>query len=101
MENGEQAVARLDELKDQGGEAQPDVVVLDLNLPQIDGTELLQHIRAIPRFADLPVVIFTSSDSPEDRRNAARLGAVYIRKPVNLDDFMKIGLELKRLAAKD
>ena len=97
-ENGEQAMERLDELKDASGGAPPDLIVLDLNLPQVDGTELLRHLRDIPRLAGLPVVIFTSSDSAEDRRIAATLGAMYIRKPVNLDEFMKIGQEFERLA---
>jgi chemotaxis family two-component system response regulator Rcp1 len=100
VESGEQAMARLDQLKDGSSGLPPDVVVLDLNLPQIDGTELLRHLRDIPRLAELPVVIFTSSDSPQDRQNAAMLGAMYIRKPVNLDEFMKIGQELKRLAVR-
>jgi CheY-like chemotaxis protein len=99
-ENGEQAMARLDELRDGSGDGTPDLVVLDLNLPQIDGTELLRHLRNIPRLAGLPVVIFTSSDSTQDRQNAAMLGAMYIRKPVNLDEFMKIGQELERAAVK-
>jgi CheY-like chemotaxis protein len=99
-ENGEQAMARLNELRDGSGDGTPDLVVLDLNLPQVDGTELLRHLRSIPRLAGLPVVIFTSSDSTQDRQNAAMLGAMYIRKPVNLDEFMKIGQELERAAVK-
>jgi CheY-like chemotaxis protein len=99
-ENGEQAMARLNQLRDGADDGTPDLVVLDLNLPQIDGTELLRHLRNIPRLAALPVVIFTSSDSTQDRQNAAMLGAMYIRKPVNLDEFMKIGQELERAAVK-
>jgi len=99
-ENGEQAMARLNQLRDEPDDGTPDLVVLDLNLPQIDGTELLRHLRNIPRLASLPVVIFTSSDSTQDRQNAAMLGAMYIRKPVNLDEFMKIGQELERAAVK-
>jgi CheY-like chemotaxis protein len=99
-ENGEQAMERLNELRDGSGGVPPDLIVLDLNLPQVDGTELLRHLRDIPRLAGLPVVIFTSSDSTQDRQNATMLGAMYIRKPVNLDEFMKIGQELERLAVK-
>jgi CheY-like chemotaxis protein len=99
-ENGEQAMQRLNELRDGSGGVPPDLIVLDLNLPQVDGMELLRHLRNIPRLAGLPVVIFTSSDSTQDRQNAAMLGAMYICKPVNLDEFMKIGQELERLAVK-
>jgi chemotaxis family two-component system response regulator Rcp1 len=69
----------------------PQALLLDLNLPRIDGLEVLRRLRARPQFKDLPVVIVTSSDSPSDRSEAARLGARYFRKIASYSEFMKIG----------
>jgi CheY-like chemotaxis protein len=69
-----------------------------LNLPKTPGLEVLERIRASPLCAEIPIAIFSSSDAPEDRRNAARLGASrYIKKPTNLDDFLKIGSVLREM----
>ncbi|HVM48795.1 MAG TPA: response regulator [Candidatus Acidoferrum sp.] len=60
----------------------PGVVLLDLNLPEVHGFEVLKWIRAHPVHAGLPVVVFTSSERPEDRERAALLGAnEYWQKP--------------------
>lgn len=78
--------------------AMPDLILLDLNLPRHDGLEILAFIRQRDDFAEVPVVILTSSDSPNDTRAAARLGAnEYIRKPSSLDDFLAIGATLRSL----
>ncbi len=68
----------------------PSVVLLDLNLPKIDGLEVLRRIRADKRVGLLPVVILTSSVEEEDRLRGYRLGAnSYVRKPVDFDEFIK------------
>ena len=74
----------------------PQVILLDLNLPKIDGFEVLRRVRAIEKFKSIPVIIVTSSDSPEDRREALRLNANYFRKPVSYEEFVKIGGVLRR-----
>ena len=74
----------------------PHVLVLDINLPKIDGFEVLRRIRASEKFKNLPVMVVTSSDSPADRRQAAELGARYFRKPVTYDEFIKIGAVLRQ-----
>jgi CheY-like chemotaxis protein len=73
----------------------PHVLLLDLNLPKIDGLEVLRRIRASGKCRNLPVLIITSSDSPADRSMAKQLGAGYFRKPVTYDEFVKIGNVLK------
>lgn len=68
--------------------AMPQVVMLDLKLPRIDGLEVLRRIRADERTRFLPVVILTSSDEERDRLNGYRYGAnSYVRKPVDYDQF--------------
>jgi CheY-like chemotaxis protein len=74
----------------------PDILMLDLNLPKIDGLEVLRRIRAGDKFKNLPVLIVTSSNSPSDRNEAARNGAGYFRKPVTFNEFMKVGAVLRR-----
>lgn len=74
----------------------PHVLLLDLNLPKVDGFEVLRRIRASNRCRDIPVLVVTSSDSPDDRRQAASLGAGYFRKPITYDEFAKIGPILRQ-----
>jgi CheY-like chemotaxis protein len=66
----------------------PDLVLLDLKLPRIDGLDVLRRLRADPRTALLPIVILTSSKEDRDLVESYRLGAnSYIRKPVDFDQF--------------
>ena len=66
----------------------PEVVLLDINLPKIDGLEVLRRMRADNRTKLLPVVIVTSSKEQKDLIDGYALGAnSYIRKPVNFKQF--------------
>jgi len=77
----------------------PDILLLDLNLPQRNGKELLQHIKALPACAAMRVVIFTSSHDPADRAETLALGAdVFFEKPFHLPDFLPLGPIIKTLA---
>jgi two-component system response regulator len=68
----------------------PEIVLLDLNLPRIDGLEVLRRIRADARTALLPVVILTSSKQEEDMVRSYELGAnSYVRKPVEFEAFLE------------
>lgn len=79
----------------------PHVILLDLNLPKLDGFEVLRRVRAIEKFKGIPVIIVTSSDSPGDRKEAAKLGASYFRKPVSYEEFIKIGGVLRRFLSEN
>jgi CheY-like chemotaxis protein len=74
----------------------PDLVLLDLNIPKVDGFEVLRRIRASEKHAQVPVIIVSSSDSPADRNEAARFANGYFRKPADLWEFLKLGDVLKR-----
>jgi two-component system response regulator len=68
--------------------ALPAVVFLDLKLPKVDGLEVLRRVRANARTRLLPVVILTSSNEEEDRRQGYALGAnSFVRKPVESAEF--------------
>jgi CheY-like chemotaxis protein len=77
---------------------QPQLFVLDLNLPRVDGFTLLQHLRASARFAHSLVIVLTSSNNPADRAESLKLGATrFLRKAENVTDFLDIGREIKRM----
>jgi len=66
----------------------PQVVLLDLKLPKLDGLEVLKRIRADPRTELLPVIILTSSKEEQDLINGYKVGAnSYVRKPVDFNQF--------------
>ena len=67
----------------------PSIVLLDLNLPKLDGREVLQAIRAEPATRDLPVVVLTTSAEPFDVEASYTLGVnSYIQKPVDFEQFV-------------
>jgi len=71
------------------------VVLLDLNLPKIDGLEVLRRLRADERTKFLPVVVLTSSNEEQDIAQSYRLGVnSYIRKPVEFDKFVETAGQL-------
>lgn len=68
----------------------PQVVLLDLKLPKLDGLEVLRRLRADARTKLLPIVILTSSNEERDRLEGYGLGAnSYVRKPVDFNEFME------------
>jgi CheY-like chemotaxis protein len=74
------------------------LIILDLNLPRHDGIEILERLRESTRLSKVPVVVLTSSDSPQDRLVATHLGARrYLRKPSNLEQFLDLGAVFKEL----
>lgn len=69
----------------------PAVVLLDLNMPRMDGREVLRRLRADPRTALLRVIILTSSKEEQDVLASYRDGATsYVRKPVDFDQFVQV-----------
>lgn len=86
---GEDAVAFLERRARE--EALPDLVLLDLNLPGIDGGTVLERIRASPELRRLPVIVLTSSDDDEDVAASYRRAAnAYLTKPIAPDDLVSM-----------
>ena len=75
--------------------APPKVILLDLNLPKLDGLGVLRRIRADQRTRLIPVVILSSSDEEQDRLQAYSLGAnSYVRKPVDFEQVLIAAAQL-------
>ena len=69
----------------------PDLILLDLNLPRLDGRQVLEELRRHEVLRPIPVVILTSSDAERDIAQSYELGAnCYVTKPVGLDAFQSI-----------
>ena len=68
----------------------PDLVLLDIKLPRVDGLQVLERMRAHPRTQLIPVVVLTSSIEPNDLRTCYSLGAnSYVRKPIDFQQFSR------------
>ena len=75
IDNGDRAIDYVNQLVRAEHHSSPTIMLLDLNLPQRDGREVLQRVKAIPQGADIRVVIVTSSTNPTDRRVTLAPGA--------------------------
>jgi CheY-like chemotaxis protein len=97
VHNGEKAVQFFD--KASAGTAPcPDLVLLDLNLPKKDGTEVLRYMRDNCTCRNALVIVVSSSDSGSDREAVKALGFnEYFRKPSAYAEFMKLGPIIKDL----
>lgn len=96
-QDGEEALAMLEQFE-KNASPPPQIILLDLNLPKVAGDEILAYIRRTRAFDNTIVVIFTTSDSPQDRNLARTLGAnVYFQKPTDLRSFMQLGQVIENL----
>jgi CheY-like chemotaxis protein len=97
--DGEQALEYVQKHGSTSDAPIPDLIVLDLNLPKSDGSDVLRCIRESREYAGVPVVVLTSSDSPRDRKTIESLGAsCFITKPSDLDAFLALGRTLMSFA---
>jgi CheY-like chemotaxis protein len=87
-------VAALAYLRREGayaGAPRPDLILLDLNLPRVDGREVLSEIKNDPSLCQIPVVVLTTSQAEEDILRSYQLHAnAYVAKPVDFDRFITV-----------
>jgi len=89
--NGVEALEFLKQEGEYTDAIRPDLILLDLNMPRMDGRELLEKIKQEPDLRRIPVVILTTSKSEEDIVKSYDLHAnCYITKPVDLDQFINV-----------
>jgi len=78
----------------------PSLIVLDLNMPELDGKQTLQKIKSNPEYDSIPVVIVTTSASKMDRDICSRLGAsLFLTKPDTLTEWKNIVRQIEPLIA--
>lgn len=93
--DGADALAYLRREGPYSGKSRPDIVLLDLKLPQMDGHDVLAAIKADPELRSIPVVVLTTSDAELDRARAYELHAnSYLVKPVDFERFRQMANEL-------
>ena len=96
LSDGEQALRYLEDHQNESSDT--DVVLLDLNLPRVNGLRILSSLRRTGPWRNMPVIVITSSDSAVDRAAASAVGATsYFRKPLTLDEYMGLGSVVKQV----
>ncbi|MCC6796339.1 MAG: response regulator [Candidatus Hydrogenedentes bacterium] len=89
--DGEQALAFVFKQNDYVTAPDPDIVLLDLNLPRLNGKEVLSRLKSDETSKSIPVIILTSSEADEDVVSSYSLGAnSYVTKPLDLKSFRRI-----------
>jgi len=98
IEDGAEALAFARQQGKYAGSPVPDLALLDLNLPKNRGIEVLTALRRSSQFSKVPVVITSTSVSPDERDDAERMGVErFIMKPSDLESFLQIGTALKEI----
>ena len=89
--DGVSAMAYLRKEGEHAQAATPDLILLDLNLPRMDGREVLAAVKADERLKHIPVVVLTTSEAEEDVLRSYSLHAnAYVTKPVDFDRFLQV-----------
>ena len=95
--DGEEAISYLLANKEKGGHELPDLILLDINLPKVDGKEVLSFIKNDDLLKLIPVVVLTTSSADNDILDAYEKHAnCYITKPVDLDKFFSIVRDIEK-----
>ena len=100
--DGVEAMAFLRREGAYAGKPRPVLILLDLNLPRLDGREVLSLIKTDEQLKTIPVLILTMSDAPADVRTSYQAQAnCYLKKPLSLEEFQDLILSLNRFWLTD
>jgi two-component system response regulator len=100
LRDGGEALAFVKQQGPYANSPRPDLILVDLNLPKVDGEEIIRQIRNAKHLDGVPACVWSSSESAHDRASLGRLGAnEFIFKPSGLEQFMQIGATVKDLLA--
>ncbi len=87
--DGEEGMRFLRRQGEHAGAARPDLILLDLNMPRMDGREVLSKVKGDAGLRSIPVLVLTTSDAPTDIAASYDLGAnCFLKKPLGLDEFL-------------
>lgn len=85
--NGEEAIQHLQKIESENSDARPDVILLDLNMPKMNGIEFLTTLRKSHVWKNIKVFVLTTSEEKEDKEQTKKLGVSgYIVKPLKLNN---------------
>ncbi len=91
IKDGESALKAFQALENNPENTYPDLIILDFNLPKINGLDILKKLKSSVRLRTIPVVVFSTSSSRDDIDNCYREFAnCFITKPVDFDEFVHI-----------
>lgn len=95
-DNGEQALAHLNECKLNPEQAFPDLILMDINMPVMDGREALKRIRSDEELKHIPIIMLTTSSREKDVLDSYANGVnAFITKPLNPTDFISVVQKLE------
>jgi CheY-like chemotaxis protein len=82
--NGQKIIEYLKQIREE--ESLPNLIVLDLNMPILNGTQTLFELKQLDRFSDIPVIVYSTSNNEHEKRKCMNFGAVdYMVKPVTVE----------------
>jgi CheY-like chemotaxis protein len=89
--DGVEAMRFLRQEDGYGASPRPDLILLDLNLPRMDGRQVLREVKGDPALRAIPIVVLTTSEADEDILRSYELHAnAYVTKPVDFDHFIEV-----------
>lgn len=89
--DGVEALSLLLQGLAEGPRQLPDFILLDLNMPRKNGLEVLADVRCEPRLSQIPIIVMSTSNSPEDVQASYRAGAnCYVAKPMDIDGYHRV-----------
>lgn len=96
VEDGAEALAFLRRADGYAAAPRPDLILLDLNMPRMDGRQTLAEVKTDPELRAIPVVVFTTSATPDDVLDSYAAHAnAYVPKPIELDEFERVLAEIR------
>ncbi len=96
VDDGEQALQFLKKSGSYSESPRPDLILLDLNIPRLNGKEVLKKLKTDDELRSIPIIVLTTSTHPKDIDDCYQMNAnCYLVKPVELDDFGKLFSSLK------
>jgi CheY-like chemotaxis protein len=102
VRDGRAALDYIQDLERNQEAACPALVLLDLNVPKVDGFDVLRALRRGERMGGIPVIVVTSSTAASDRASARELGAAgYFQKPADLEAYMQLGEVIHRVLTQE